>query len=92
MSITAQVHGRELEKVKAILRSYNLDLKKGKQLGPLLRKACPQQGNIRKNRIPDVISNLSLPIEQNRHEHKANWSTWPIQDMRSPKRKTWNGR
>ncbi len=63
-AITLRFNGAELEKVKTILQSYNLDLGKRGTVGPFLRKLILNKETIREKRIPDGISNLSYQINR----------------------------
>ena len=63
-SITLRFNGRELEKVKAILQSYNLDFRKRGTIGPFLRKLILNRETIKRQRKPDSISNLSCQLNK----------------------------
>ena len=63
-AITLRFNGRELEKVKAILQSYNLDFGKRGTVGPFLRKLVLNRKTIKEKRIPDGISNLSYQMNR----------------------------
>ena len=63
-TITLRFNGRELEKVKAILQSYNLDFRKRGTVGPFLRKLILNRETIKGKRIPDSISNLSYQLNK----------------------------
>ena len=63
-AITLRFNGRELEKVKAILQSYNLDFRKRGTIGPFLRKLILNRETIKRQRIPDSISNLSYQLNK----------------------------
>mgnify|MGYP003642053862 FL=1 len=63
-TITLRFNGRELEKVKAILQSYNLDFRKRGTIGPFLRKLILNRETIKGKRIPDSISNLSCQLNK----------------------------
>ena len=63
-AITLRFNGRELEKVKAILQSYNLDFRKRGTVGPFLRKLILNRETIKGKRIPDSISNLSYQLNK----------------------------
>ena len=60
-AITLRFNGAELEKVKTILQSYNLDFRKRGTVGPFLRKLILNKETVKEKRIPDGISNLKLP-------------------------------
>ena len=63
-AITLRFNGRELEKVKAILQSYNLDFGKRGTVGPFLRKLILNRETIKEKRVPDGISNLSYQLNK----------------------------
>ena len=63
-TITLRFNGRELEKVKAILQSYNLDFRKRGTIGPFLRKLILNRETIKRQRKPDSISNLSYQLNK----------------------------
>ena len=63
-TITLRFNGRELEKVKAILQSYNLDFRKRGTVGPFLRKLILNRETIKRQRKPDSISNLSYQLNK----------------------------
>ena len=63
-AITLRFNGRELEKVMAILQSYNLDFRKRGTVGPFLRKLILNKETIKEKRIPDSISNLSYQLNR----------------------------
>ena len=63
-TITLRFNGRELEKVKAILQSYNLDFRKRGTVGPFLRKFILNRETIKEKRIPDSISNLNYQLNK----------------------------
>jgi hypothetical protein len=63
-AITLRFNGRELEKVKAILQSYNLDFRKRGTVGPFLRKLILNRETIKEKRVPDGISNLSYQLNK----------------------------
>ena len=63
-AITLRFNGRELEKVKAILQSYNLDFRKRGTIGPFLRKLILNRETIKRQRKPDSISNLSCQLNK----------------------------
>ena len=63
-AITLRFNGTELEKVKTILQSYNLDFGKRGTVGPFLRKLVLNKETIKEKRIPDSISNLSYQINK----------------------------
>ena len=63
-AITLRFNGPELEKVKSILRSYNLDFGKRGTVGPFLRKLVLNKEMVKEKRIPDSISALSYQINR----------------------------
>ncbi len=63
-AISLRFNGMELEKVKAILQSYNLDFGKRGTVGPFLRKLILNKKTTKDKRIPDGISNLSYQINK----------------------------
>lgn len=63
-AITLRFNGTELEKVKTILQSYNLDFGKRGTVGPFLRKLILNGKTTKEKRIPDGISNLSYQINK----------------------------
>ncbi len=63
-AITLRFNGTELEKVRTILESYNLDFGKRGTVGPFLRKLVLNKETIQEKRIPDAISNLSYQINR----------------------------
>src|SRR5680860_439588 len=63
-AITLRFNGTELEKVKAILQSYNIDFGKRGTVGPFLRKLILNRKTIKEKRIPDSICNLSYQINR----------------------------
>ncbi len=63
-AITLRFNGTELEKVKTILQSYNLDFGKRGTVGPFLRKLILNRKTTKEKRIPDGISNLSYQINR----------------------------
>jgi len=63
-AITLRFNGTELEKVKTILQSYNLDFGKRGTVGPFLRKLILNGQTTKEKRIPDGLSNLSYQINK----------------------------
>lgn len=63
-TITLRFNGRELEKVKTILQSYNLDFAKRGTVGPFLRKLILNRETIKEKRVPDDISNLNYQLNK----------------------------
>ena len=63
-AITLRFNGTELEKVKSILKSYNLDFGKRGTVGPFLRKLILNKETVKEKHIPDGISNLSYQINK----------------------------
>jgi len=63
-AITLRFNGTELEKVKTILQSYNLDFAKRGSVGPFLRKLILSRETIKEKRVPDEISNLNYQLNK----------------------------
>lgn len=63
-AISLRFNDTELEKVKAILQSYNLDFGKRGTVGPFLRKLILNKKTTKEKQIPDGISNLSYQINK----------------------------
>ena len=63
-AITLRFNETELEKVKAILQSYNLDFRKRGTVGPFLRKLILNRETIKEKRVPDGLSNLSYQLNK----------------------------
>lgn len=63
-AITLRFNGRELEKVKTILQSYNLNFAKRGTVGPFLRKLILNRETIKEKRVPDDISNLNYQLNK----------------------------
>jgi hypothetical protein len=63
-AITLRFNGRELEKVKTILQSYNLDFAKRGTVGPFLRKLILNRETIKEKRVPDELSNLNYQLNK----------------------------
>lgn len=63
-TITLRFNGMELEKIKTILQSYNLDFGKRGTVGPFLRKLILNRKTTKEKQIPDDISNLSYQINK----------------------------
>ena len=63
-AITIRFNTAELEKVRAILQSYNLDLGKRGTVGPFLRKLVLNRETVREKQVPDGISNLSYQLNR----------------------------
>ena len=63
-AITLRFNGAELEKVKIILQSYNLDFGKRGTVGPFLRKLILNRETNKKKRFPDSRSNLSYQLNR----------------------------
>ncbi len=63
-AITLRFNTEELEKVKAILESYNLDFGKRGTVGPFLRKLILNKKTVKEKRIPDEISNLRYQLNR----------------------------
>ena len=63
-AITLRFNSTELEKVKKLLESYNLDFKKRGTVGPFLRRLILNRETVKEKRIPDEISNLRYQINR----------------------------
>jgi hypothetical protein len=63
-AITLRFNGMELEKIKTILQSYNLDFGKRGTVGPFLRKLILNRKTTKEKQIPDGIPNLSYQINK----------------------------
>lgn len=63
-AITLRFNNTELEKVKMLLESYNLDFKKRGTVGPFLRRLILNREMVKEKRIPDEISNLRYQINR----------------------------
>ncbi len=63
-AITLRFNGTELEKVRTILESYNLDFGRRGTVGPFLRKLILNRKTTKEKRIPDGLSNLSYQINR----------------------------
>ena len=63
-AITLRFNGTELEIVKSILQSYNLDFDKRGTVGPFLRKLVLNGKTTKEKQVPDGISNLSYQMNR----------------------------
>lgn len=63
-AITLRFNSTELEKVKTLLESYNLDFKKRGTVGPFLRRLILNRETVKEKCIPDEISNLRYQINR----------------------------
>ncbi|HZJ20411.1 MAG TPA: hypothetical protein VFD35_08695 [Pricia sp.] len=63
-AITLRLNGTELEKVKSILQSYNLDFERRGTVGPFLRRLILNRETTTEKRIPNGLSNLSYQINR----------------------------
>ena len=63
-AITLRFNTTELEKVRAILKSYNFDFNNRGTVGPFLRKLILNKETIKEKRIPDGISNLRYQLNR----------------------------
>jgi len=83
-AITFRFNGTELEKVKAILQSYNLDFGKRGTVGPFLRKLI-LNGTAKKDKwIPDGISNIIYQINKTGTNINQLVKVANYKNMRSP--------
>ena len=83
-AITLRFNGTELEKVKTILQSYNLDFGKRGTVGPFLRKLILNGQTTKEKRIPDGISNLSFQINKIGNNINQLVKVANYKNMRSP--------
>ncbi len=83
-AITLRFNGKELEKVKTILQSYNLDFSKRGTVGPFLRKLILNGKTTKEKRIPDGISNLSYQINKIGNNINQLVKVANYKNMRSP--------
>jgi len=83
-AITIRFNGTELEKVKTILQSYNLDFRKRGTVGPFLRKLILNKETVKEKRIPDGISNLSYQINKIGNNINQLVKVANYKNMRSP--------
>lgn len=63
-TLMLRFNGTELEKVKAILQSYNHDYHKRGTVGPFLRKLVLNRETINDKRVPSSISKLSYQLNK----------------------------
>ncbi len=63
-TISLRFNAQELEKVKAMLQSYNLDFRKRGTVGPFLRKLILNKETAKEKRLPDGISNLRYQLNR----------------------------
>ncbi len=63
-AITLRFNTSELQKVKVLLESYNLDFGKRGTVGPFLRRLILNRETVKENKIPDGISNLSYQLNK----------------------------
>ncbi|SNZ01312.1 plasmid mobilization relaxosome protein MobC [Flagellimonas pacifica] len=54
----------ELEQVKTIIESYNLDFKKRGVVGPFLRRLILNKETVQEDKLPDSFSNLIYQIHK----------------------------
>lgn len=83
-AITLHFNGTELEKIKIILQSYNLDFGKRGTVGPFLRKLILNRKTTKEKRIPDGISNLSYQINKIGNNINQLVKVANYKNMRSP--------
>ncbi len=62
--ITLRFNDVELENVKAILASYNLDFSKRGTVGPFLRRFIMDKEVKKEDKLPDAFSNLVYQINK----------------------------
>lgn len=63
-AITLRFNTTELQKVKAILESYNFDFNKRGTVGPFLRRLILNKETVKEKQIPDGISNLRYQLNR----------------------------
>ena len=63
-TISLRFNTTELQKVKVLLESYNLDFGKRGTVGPFLRKLILNRETVKEKRIPDGISNISYQLNK----------------------------
>lgn len=63
-TVNLRFNSREMESIKILLESYNLDFKKRGVLGPFLRRLILQNKMLVETQIPDSISNLTYQINK----------------------------
>jgi len=83
-AITLRFNGTELEKIKIILQSYNLDFGKRGTVGPFLRKLILNRKTTKEKRMPDGLSNLSYQINKIGNNINQLVKVANYKNMRSP--------
>ena len=63
-TVNLRFNSREMESIRTLLESYNLDFKKRGVLGPFLRRLILQNNMLVETQIPDSISNLTYQINK----------------------------
>src|SRR5680860_403058 len=63
-TVNLRFNDREMEAIRILLESYNLDLKKRGVLGPFLRRLILQDKKVLETQISDSISNLTYQINR----------------------------
>ena len=63
-TVNLRFNNREMESIRTLLESYNLDFKKRGVLGPFLRRLILQNKMVIDTQIPDSISNLTYQINK----------------------------
>ena len=63
-TVNLRFNDREMESIRTLLESYNLDFKKRGVLGPFLRRLILQDKKVLETQISDSISNLTYQINK----------------------------
>ena len=83
-AITLRFNPAELEKVRAMLQSYNVDFSKRGTVGPFLRKLILNKDVVKEERLPDGLSNLSYQINKIGNNINQLVKVAHYKNMRSP--------
>lgn len=63
-TVNLRFNNREMESIRTLLESYNLDFKKRGVLGPFLRRLILQNKMVVETQIPNSITNLTYQINK----------------------------
>lgn len=63
-TVNLRFNDMEMESIKILLESYNLDFKKRGVLGPFLRRLILQNKKVQEIRLPGSASNLTYQINK----------------------------
>ena len=63
-TVNLRFNDREMEAIRTLLESYNLNFKKRGVLGPFLRRLILQDKKVMETQISDSISNLTYQINK----------------------------